>query len=177
VKKFLLILMGLTPVLLSLAQYKIVDNKSSVKFKIKNLGFNVDGTFSGLEGNISFDPNRPEEAMFKVSINASTVNTGIDMRDSHLKKESYFNAEKYPQILFESTKVLNSKKKSEWIIYGKLTMKNHSKDISFPFTAEPAGDGMLFKGLFSINRKDFDVGGTSVISNNVDVSLQVTADR
>jgi polyisoprenoid-binding protein YceI len=177
VKKFLLILMGLTPVLLSVAQYKIVDSKSSVKFKIKNLGFNVDGTFSGLEGNISFDPNRPEEAMFKVSMNASTVNTGIDMRDSHLKKESYFNAEKYPKIVFESTKVLNSKKKSEWIIYGKLTMKNHSKDISFPFTAEPAGDGMLFKGLFSINRKDFDVGGTSVISNNVDVSLQVTADK
>jgi polyisoprenoid-binding protein YceI len=99
------------------------------------------------------------------------------MRDSHLKKESYFNSETYPRISFESTKVLNSTKKAEWLIYGKLTMKNHSKEISFPFTAEPSGDGFLFKGLFSINRKDFDIGGTSVISNKVDISLNVIAGK
>ncbi len=176
-KKFLLLLTGLTPVLLTVAQYKVVNSKSSIGFKVKNLGINVSGTFGGMEGTISFDPKHPEEAMFRVSVNANSINTGIDMRDSHLKKESYFNSETYPRISFESTKVLNSTKKAEWLIYGKLTMKNHSKEISFPFTAEPSSDGFLFRGLFSINRKDFDIGGTSVISNNVDISLNVIAGK
>ena len=176
-KKFLLLLIGVTTTVLTMAQYKIVDSKSSINFKVKNLGINVSGTFGGMEGTISFDPKHPEEAIFRVSVNAKTVNTGIDMRDSHLKKESYFNTENYPRISFESTRVLNSTEKTEWLIYGKLTMKNHSKDVSFPFTAEPAGDGFLFKGLFSINRKDFDIGGTSMISNNVEISLNVIADK
>jgi polyisoprenoid-binding protein YceI len=59
VKKFLLLLTGLGPALLAVAQYKIVDSKSSIGFKVKNLGINVSGTFGGMEGTISFDPNHP----------------------------------------------------------------------------------------------------------------------
>jgi polyisoprenoid-binding protein YceI len=65
---------------------------------------------------------------------------------------------------------------SFFALIGKLTLKNHTKDLSFPFTAEAAdGGGYRFKGTFSINRKDFEVGGTSTISDNLDVTLDITA--
>ncbi len=167
----------MAPALTIMAQYKAIDSRSAVKFKIKNFGINVDGTFGGLDGDISFDPNKPEEATFKVSINASTVNTGNDLRDSHLKKDSYFDTEHFPRINFKSTKIGHSTKKGLFLVYGELNIKNHSKEISFPFTAEPSDDGYLFKGVFSINRKDFDVGGTIIISDNAEISLNVYAHK
>ena len=160
---------------LAMAQYKPVDNGSSIQFKIKNFGISTGGSFTGLQGNIRFDINHPEEAIFDVSIDANSVNTDNTMRDNHLRTDTYFDVKNYPRIHFVSLKVTPSAKTGVLFIFGKLTIKNHTKDISFPFTATAANDGYLFKGVFSINRKDFDVGGTSVISNNLEVELSILA--
>jgi polyisoprenoid-binding protein YceI len=155
-------------------QLKPIDSKSEFKFTVKNFGLNTPGTFKGLKGSIQFNPSNISSASFNVSIDANTVNTGIDMRDNHLKSEDYFDAEKYPTINFVSTGVKADN--NGYIISGDLTIKGITKNISFPFTAVQQNDGMLFTGNFSINRKDFDVGGGSaVLSNHVDVSLKVFA--
>ncbi|MBS1659603.1 MAG: YceI family protein, partial [Bacteroidetes bacterium] len=87
----------------------------------------------------------------------------------------YFDVEKYPKIRLLSEKI-SSAKKGVFQFTGQLTLKNHTKAVSFPFTAEAAdGGGYRFKGTFSINRKDFEVGGTSTISDNLDVELDVIA--
>src|SRR5580693_1689406 len=152
-------------------QYKPEDQGSSVQFKIKNLGFNVTGSFSGLDGNIQFDPNNPTVSNFDVSIDANSINTDNNMRDNHLKNETYFDTKNYPRIRFVSTKITASNKSGILFIFGKLTIKNQTKDISFPFTATPSNEGYLFKGAFKISRKDFGVGGTSTISDDLEVSL------
>ena len=160
-----------------LAQYKPVDNGSTVQFKIKNFGSNTGGSFSGLQGNIRFDINQPDEANFEISIDVNTVNTGNEMRDNHLRNDTYFDVKKYPRMLFVSTKVLRSVKTGIFFIFGKLTIKNQTKDISFPFTATPTNHGYLFKGTFNINRRDFDVGGASIISDNLEVQLSILAKK
>jgi polyisoprenoid-binding protein YceI len=155
-------------------QYKPVDAKSEVKFIVKNFGLNTPGTLSGLKGAIQFNPSNLSAAFFNVSVDVNTINTGIDMRDSHLKKDEYFNAEKYPNISFVSTSINQDGK--VYVLSGELTIKGISKSISFPFMAVAQNGGMLFTGNFSINRKDFNLGGGSaVLSNNVDVSLKVFA--
>lgn len=160
---------------LAFPQYKPVDWKSFVVFRIKNFGFEVSGSFTGLSGNILFDPQHPADAAFDVSVNSNSVNTDNQMRDEHLRKSGYFDVEKYPHIRLISDKVAPSTKKDVFLFTGKLTLKNHTKDISFPFTAEPVDGGYRFKGTFSINRKDFEVGGTSTISDKLDVMLDITA--
>jgi len=159
----------------ALAQYKPVEKSSAVKFKVKNFGFNVTGSFSGLDGTIQFDPNNLSTASFDVSIDANSVFTDNNARDNHLREDSYFDVKNYPRIRFVSTKVTPSNKKGTLFIFGKLTIKNETREISFPFTADPSQDGFLFKGDFKINRKDFGVGGSSTISDNVDLSLSVLA--
>ncbi len=155
-------------------QYKPVDDKSEVKFTIKNFGINTSGTLSGLKGNITFDPLQLSAASFNVSVDVNTINTGIDMRDNHLKKEEYFNAEKYSTISFTSVSVKPADK--DYTVTGQLTIKGSTKTISFPFAAAKKDSGMLFTGSFSINRKDFDIGGGSaVMGSNVDISLKVFA--
>lgn len=160
--------------LISNAQQKPVDEKSEVNFTIKNFGLNTAGTLKGLKGSIKFDNSNPSASAFDVSVDVSTINTGIDNRDSHLKKEEYFDAEKYPAITFAS----NSIKKDDkgYSVSGNLTIKGVTKNISFPFKAENKDGGILLTGEFTINRKDFNVGGSSaVLGNSVNVSLKVFA--
>jgi polyisoprenoid-binding protein YceI len=159
------------------AQYKPTDQGSAVQFKIKNLGFNVNGSFSGLQGNIQFDPAHPEQCSFDVSVDASSVNTENSMRDDHLRKDNYFDVKTYPRIRFQSTKILPSNKPGAYIVSGKLTIKNTTKEISFPFSATASQTGYVFKGSFRINRKDFQVGGSSTISDELDLMLNITAEK
>ena len=159
---------------LNAQQYKPVDDKSEVKFTVKNFGLNTSGTLSSLKGIIQFNPSNLSSASFNVSVDVNTINTGINMRDSHLKGKEYFYTEKYSNISFVSTGIKPAN--DGYIISGQLTIKGISKNISFPFTVVAQNGGVLFTGNFSINRKDFNVGGGSaVLSNNVDVSLKVFA--
>jgi len=158
-------------------EYKPVDEGSVVAFEIKNLGFNTKGSFKGLDGKIVFDPNDPSKSSFDVTIDATTVNTDNEMRDNHLKKESYFDVVKYPKIRFVSTGCSGPDKSGHYTISGKLTIKNTTKDLNFPFIATRMGDDYIFKGDFQINRKDYEVGGSSTISNNMNVSLTVRAKK
>ncbi|HEV3223814.1 MAG TPA: YceI family protein [Puia sp.] len=176
-KSFLIIsLITITGIFVS-DQYKPEDQGSSVLFKIRNLGFNVSGSFSGLDGNIQFDPNNLATCNFDVSIDANTVNTDNNMRDNHLRNETYFDVKNYPRIRFVSTKITTSNKPGVLFIFGKLTIKNQTKDISFPFTATLSNEGYIFNGSFKIKRKDFGVGGTSTISDDLEVSLNILSKK
>ena len=155
---------------------KPVDEKSSVKFKIKNFGFNtVTGSFQGVQGTIRFSPDNLSSSTIDVTVDAKSVNTGINMRDNHLRKPEYFDVKKYPVIRFVSSKIGPSTKSGTLFISGKLTIKSVTRDVSFPFTATVEEDGYVFSGEFKINRIDFGVGESSSVSDNLTVVLKVFA--
>jgi len=172
---FFYVLISLAGIVGYAQDYNPADAGSSVKFKIKNFGFNVDGSFKGLEGKIHFDPAHLPDARFDVSIDANTIDTDNHTRDGHLKKEDYFDVQNHPRIRFVSTGIKAGGKKGEFIFSGKLTIKDKTQELSFPFTASPMGNDYIFSGEFKINRKDFGVGGSSTISNSLTVALTVFA--
>ena len=155
--------------------YKPADQGSMIEFVIKNFGINTKGSFSGLDGRISFDAKDNSKCTFDVSVAASSVNTDNEMRDNHLKKNSYFDVERYPRIRIVSTSITGDN--GRYTFNGKLTIKDKTKDISFPFVATATGEDYIFKGSFTINRRDFEVGGGSTISNNCTVNLTVLAKK
>ncbi|MEP7142441.1 MAG: YceI family protein [Ferruginibacter sp.] len=158
--------------------YSATENGSDIKFSIKNFGFTVSGSFKGLKGKFFFDPANLPTCSISASVEVTTINTDTDSRDRHLKKEEYFDAEKYPRISFVSTKITTSTKAGTLFMEGKITIKGVTKVVSFPFTATPKGDGYLFEGEFKLNRRDFGVGGSSmVMSDNLTVSLSVFAGK
>jgi polyisoprenoid-binding protein YceI len=171
-----LVIAILTTQLLS-AQYKPVDQGSDIKFTVNNFGFAVNGSFTGLQGSIDFDPQNAAAGRLEVRIDAGTVNTDNSLRDSHLKDEGYFDVKNYPLIRLVSTGLAPEGKAGAYRFTGQLTIKDKSKQVSFPFTAVPVNGGLAFKGSFTINRKDFGVGGTSTISNELTVSLNVIANK
>jgi polyisoprenoid-binding protein YceI len=175
--KVIAIIVAATTCLSSVSQvYKPVDDQSSVKFKIKNFGFNnVTGSFKGIQGTIRFAPENLAASSIDVTVDAKSVNTGINLRDNHLRKEEYFDVKKYPVIRLVSSKISPSSKAGTLFMSGKLTIKNVTREISFPFTAVPQEGGYLFTGEFRINRIDFGVGESSSVSDNLTVTLKVFA--
>src|ERR1700744_66172 len=89
---------------LSAQEYKPIDDSSSVEFGIKNFGVTVSGTVKGLKGSVHFEPGNLATAAVAVSVDAKTINTGIDMRDNHLKKDDFFYVDSFPTMTFKSTK-------------------------------------------------------------------------
>ena len=157
-------------------QYKPAEDGSSIKFKIKNFGLETGGSFTGLEGTISFDPNDLSKDNFNLSVDAASINTDNNMRDNHLKKEDYFDVQNYPRIRFVSTRVTVDNN-AHFTVTGMLTIKNTTREITLPFTATPKNDDYIFTGEFRINRKDFKVGGSSTISNGLTVQFTVLAKK
>ena len=158
--------------------YTPTDAGSKVRFVIKNFGINTGGTFEGLTGTIIFDPANLAGASFNVSVDAKTIDTDVEARDNHLRKEEYFDVEKYPKLSFRSTKITTTNKEGYLFMFGVITIKNVSKEISFPFKQTTKDDGILFEGEFKLNRRDFGVGGKSFsMSDELNVELSIFAKK
>ena len=142
------------------------------------MGMDTDGKFSGLEGNIKFNPTDLKTSFFKVSIDANTVNTDIEARDNNLRETDYLDVKKYPHISFASKQITRVGKTDVFILKGIVTIKGITKEITFPFTAVPRDDGILFAGECKLNRRDFKIGmGSIVLSDNMMVVLSVFAKK
>ena len=158
--------------------YKPVDAESKVKFVIKNFGINTGGIFKGLDGTINFDPANLAAATFDVNVDAKTVDTDVESRDNHLRKEEYLNVEKFPTLNFKSTKVTKTNSNEFLYMFGNITIKGVTKEIKFPFKATQKDEGILFEGTFKLNRRDFGVGGNSLsLSDELTVTLSVLAKK
>lgn len=151
-----------------------VDESSKVSFFIKNFGVTVDGRFKGLQGEVHFDPAKPEAALFDMSLDVNTIETGIARRDRHLRSDDYFDVARFPKIRVKGEKVTEGKEKGSYVLHAKLTIKQVTKDIEIPFKAVARNDGYQFDGSFRVNRLDYKVGGNSIsMADQATVVLQV----
>jgi polyisoprenoid-binding protein YceI len=135
---------------------------SSVTYMVKNLGIETNGKFGGLDANIKFDPAQPAAGSIEASIDATTVNSNNDTRDKHLKGEKFFDVEHYPRILLKSTSI-EHKKSNNFLGKFNLTIKGKTKPVDVPFTYTETNGKVTYAGSFKLNRKDFNVGGSSMV--------------
>jgi polyisoprenoid-binding protein YceI len=157
--------------------YSPVDESGAVKFIIVNLGFDVDGSLKGIKGKIVFDENNLAASSFDVTVETTTINTGNNTRDKHLRGKDYFDATVHPQLKITSLRVAKSVTAGYYVLFAKLTIKGVTKEISFPFKTTAENGGVRFTGSFKIKRRDFGVGGRNTISNDVDIKLNVFAKK
>jgi polyisoprenoid-binding protein YceI len=150
--------------------------KSIVKFKIKNAGFNVDGSLGAVTGTVKFDETKTTGNSIDVAIDSKTLSTNNNKRDEHLRKPEYFDIAKYPKISMKAV-LFTKEKDGTYKGFFKLTLKDKTKDIAIPFTFKPIGNTGVFKGAFTINRLDYGVGESSFILNDfatIIIELNVT---
>ncbi|WP_247233032.1 YceI family protein [Telluribacter sp. SYSU D00476] len=146
----------------------------SVKCKIRNAGIPVTATFTDLQANLRFDPSRPTESTLTASLGANTIKTGVSLRDYQLRSRNYLYADKYPRLLMQS-KQIRAVGKNSYVGQFDLTLRGVTKVVEVPFSFVQQGNLVTCKGKFSINRRDFGVGGSSLIlDDKVDIVVEVT---
>ena len=148
--------------------------ESKILFTIKNAGVNVEGSFGPLSGMVNFHPEAIHLAKVDVMLASSTISTGIGARDNHLKQKEYFDSKNFPEIRMTSRFFGKGAEPNSFRGYFTLSMKGTVKDITVPFTWSEEGDIQLIQGSFELNRRDFNIGSSSLIlSDEVKVEFQI----
>lgn len=144
--------------------------ESEIRFQIKNAGLTVTGTLAGLEAAIQLDPAHPEQARVQASVQVSSLQTGISLRDKHLQKPDYFDAAQHPTITLRS-KAIRPMGAGRYEGTFDLTMKGITREVKLPFTVSAAHE---LRGQLEVNRLDFGIGKKSLLlSDNVAISIRV----
>ena len=173
-------------------RYVIDPSSSTVSFAVSFFGvFTVRGEFSGLAGTIELRMTDTRQSSVASDVPMVSVNSGIRLRDRHLRSADYLDVERFPKAVFESSGV-------EWqqdgfLVHGRLTVRDSTRAIVVhmaypdPPEAGAAPDAPLeLQGHFSINRRHFGVLGTGekkhrwdprdiTIGNMVDIAVRVRA--
>lgn len=153
----------------------IQTDDSEISFKVSSSASigKTEGTFAGPSGKVKFDINNLSESYFDVKVDASTIETGISLRNNHLKSDDFFYVEKYPYITFSSTSI--SQTNSGYVTFGSLTIRDVEKKVRIPFTVTINKNEALLTGTFTVQRKEFDLGtgfGGLFIGNEVEVTVK-----
>lgn len=162
---------------------------TSVNFSINHFFSSVTGKFKVFDGEFNLDPNNLSKSKANFTVRVNSIDTDNLKRDKHLLSNDFFDANSYPDMIFKSTKI-TKKNNSEFLVYGKLSIKNKTKNIVLPITVKgemehPMMPGTIILGIatkISINRNDFGVGtgdwaATMVVGNKVDVEINMELNR
>ncbi|MDR3709011.1 MAG: YceI family protein [Capsulimonadaceae bacterium] len=156
---------------------------TSVSFTITHMGISkVPGRFTDLAGTIVADPAHVAKSSVQFTIQATSVDTQVAARDTHLRSKDFFDVAQYPTITFESTKIVKVKG-NQYRALGNLTMHGTTRPIVLPFTVagpvEMMGTSRI--GLttqITLKRSDYGVGDpkfAAVLGDNVDVVISLEA--
>ncbi|MDC4699289.1 YceI family protein [Acinetobacter baumannii] len=145
--------------------YKIDPTHTATVFSWNHFGFSSpSANFSDIQGVIKVDNAKPANSSVNVTIPLSSVNTNVPALDKEFQEEAWFNAAKYPNITFKSTKV-ETKDKKHFKITGDLTVKGITKPVVLDAVLNKQGEHPMakvpaigFNATTSFNRSDFGLG-------------------
>ncbi len=134
---------------------------SKIEFSIKNLGINVSGSFDDFYINAYFDNNFKLDSIYS-SIRSKSINTGIKSRDRHLLGDTYFQVEKHPRIILNSTQI-NQIDANHYDVLVEIQIKDFRVVKQIPVIVKKVKNTFQISSNFLINRKKFNIGGGSLI--------------
>jgi polyisoprenoid-binding protein YceI len=165
--------------------YPIDNNHSTVSFSVPILGglSQVKGKFMDFAITLNNDEKDITKSNVSVVIKATSINTGIEGRDRHLRTADFFDVEKFPEITFKSEHI--EKKGKQYIAHGPLTMHGVTKPIALPFTVtgtfkNPTTNKISvgYSAKMVLNRRDFGINyarqdSPTFVGDNITVEIEL----
>jgi polyisoprenoid-binding protein YceI len=160
---------------------------SSVEFSVKHMGIaTVRGRFNEFEGTVEIGEDLARSRAFG-KVKVASITTGDEQRDEHLRSADFFDAESYPDIAFESTRVEPIDEESSRL-FGNLTMHGITNEIKLEVVVagsdeDPWGNQRVgLEAVGVIKRSDFDMkfnqalgSGNALVGDKVTLSLDISA--
>lgn len=160
------VLFVLTTVLVAgVIQYKIDKNHSNIGFAVPIMGglSEVHGKFTDFDIELLNDENDITRSKVRAVIKAASIDTGISQRDDHLRTADFFDAEKHPEIVFQSKRIKRTGKR-RFVATGDLTMHGVTREITLPISITGVIDDQKerkktvgYVAETVLNRRDFGI--------------------
>lgn len=162
---------------------------SSAEFEVRHLMISfVSGRFKGLQGSIQADEASPERSQVQATIDAASVDTGMQPRDEHLRSPDFFDVAQHPTITFASKRVEVLGPERARIV-GDLTLRGATREVALDArrtgtAKDPWGKQRVgVRAEAAISLKDFGltwnqpIEGGFLLGDKVDITLRLEAVR
>jgi polyisoprenoid-binding protein YceI len=163
--------------------YRVSKTYTTLEFTVtKWMVFKEQGLFQDFQGQLTYDPQHPEQSRVEVTVQATSIDTRESTRDKVLRSDDFFDVEKYPTLSFQSTSAV-SKGPDALEVTGDLTIHGVTHRITIPVKVlgvremPNIGSFVGFETSFTIDRRDYSVlgsrwsGGKLAIDNTVFIHL------
>jgi polyisoprenoid-binding protein YceI len=152
---------ALAPPLPPVTKWTLDPENSSVSFACKHVFTNVRGLFQQPSGTVALDESSPANSVIQATLAVSSITTGVEERDTHLKSPDFFDAARHPVATFVSTSVSKASATS-YSVTGNLTMHGVTKPVTLAVVASPPFNhaGGIRRGIEatgSVNRREFGI--------------------
>ena len=170
--------------------WRVDPAHSSAAFEVKHMMIaTVRGQFREFEGTLEAAEDDPSNSRAQGSAKTASIDTGNEDRDAHLRSPEFFDAERYPNITFASTRIEHVEG-GVYRVTGDLTIKDVTREVEMTATVEGAGEdpwgnervGVSVRG--TIDRTEFGltwqqslVGGGLLVGEQVALRIDISAVR
>ncbi|WAL97854.1 YceI family protein [Streptomyces sp. Je 1-369] len=171
-------------------QWTIDRPHSRVGFSVRHaMVTTVRGAFADYDSTLHFDGDRPSASRAEIVIRVGSVDTGVEQRDAHLVGADFFDARRFPEMVFRSTSTVHEGGES-FRMTGDLTIRDVTRPVELqldylgsvvdPFGFERVG----FDGTTTIDRTDWGLvynqrlaAGGTMVSEKVRLQFDISAVR
>lgn len=159
-----------------------------IEFSIKHMMFTtVRGRFNEFHGTIAGSTDDPRGATCDVTIQATSIDTGNEQRDQHLRSADFLDVETYPTITFKTTRV-EEKSENHFSVFGDLTIRDQTKEVELDVALNGIGQSPWGQKVASftaetiITRQDWGLTwnvaleqGGVLVGNTAKISIEIEA--
>jgi polyisoprenoid-binding protein YceI len=159
-----------------------------IGFSVRHFGITeTDGFFRKFTGSVQTEKDDLSDLKVKMTVQINSIDTNDVQRDTHLKADDFFNAEKFPEMKFESTTLEPTATANKYKLHGNLTIRDVTKPVIFDMEfagivpEDPYGNtkaGFFVSG--AINRQEFGLSfnvllgtGNLAVSDKVKINIPV----
>ena len=166
----ILALTGLSSFKLLSEAWNIHQKEAKITWTMPNGKHN--GTISGLDATVRFDPALSENGIIKATVQVNTIDAGNEKLNTHLQTPDFFDAVNHPVITFTAEKI--TKNDSGFVATGKLAMRDSIHTVDIPFKFENGETQSTMKGTMDIFAGDYGIGKKSPAGNDrVVITIEV----
>ena len=157
-------------------RFRIQPDASEIAFRATSRLMNADGRFSRFSGDVVVDPGALTSARISLTIDAASLDTGIEMRDKHLRSSDFFEVERFPTVTFQSVRVEAAGRRAT--VVGRLTLHGVTREIAVPIDVQITNTALVASGEFIVNRGEYAINYNSFVNpigNEVRVAFTIRA--
>lgn len=163
--------------------YKVIKEKSSLKFIAIQNSAPVEGRFKEFTADIRFDPEHPEASSISVEVDINSLSINSEDVLKTVKMPEWLSVELFPKATFVSSKVTRMPGSDNYYANGDLTIRGKKVPVILNFFMEHFDKkSAVASGSISIARNDFGVGQgewsrDDVVKNEVRVQFRIAAEK